>query len=154
VTGAGSNGGPHVRIFSSQGKLKGQFMAYENNFRGGVQVAVGNIDYGAKANQAEIIVTPGAGRSPEVRIFRSNGRRVNAFQAFNNNFQLGVSVSMSDLNNDGLPEIIAAAGTGGAPQVRAFNALGELRESWYVYDQSFLGGIKASPLNLSKQYFN
>jgi len=154
VTGAGSNGGPHVRIFSGQGKLKGQFMAYENNFRGGVQVAVGNIDYGAKANQAEIIVAPGAGRSPEVRIFRGNGRRVNAFQAFNSNFQLGVSVSMSDLNSDGLPEIIAAAGTGGAPQIRAFNALGELRESWYAYNQSFLGGIKASPLNLNKQYFN
>ncbi len=154
VTGAGATGGPHVRIFSGQGKLKGQFMAYENSFRGGVQVAVGNIDYGAKANQAEIIVAPGAGRLPEVRIFRSTGRRVNSFLAFNNNFQLGFSVSMSDLNNDGLPEIIAAAGTGGAPQVRAFNALGELRESWYAYNQAFLGGIKASPLNLSKQYFN
>ena len=61
---------------------------------------------------------------------------------------------MSDINNDGLVEIVTSAGPGGGPHVRTFNLVGDLLESWYVYNQSFDGGVNASPLNLNKQYFN
>lgn len=154
IAGAGQGGGPHVRVFSGNGQLRYQFMAYEGSFRGGVSVAVANIDYGAKANQDEIIVSPGAGRLPQVKIFRPKGQLVSSFLAFDNKFQQGFSVSLGDLDNNGLPEIIASAGPGGAPQVRVFSPNGDLRKSWYVYPQTYLGGVNTSPLNLNKQYFN
>jgi hypothetical protein len=154
ITGAGPGGGPHVRIFSGSGKLKGEFMAYEGSFRGGIQVVAGNLDYGAKANQDEIIVSAGAGRQPQVRIFNAKGRLISNFLAFNNNFQQGFNISLSDIDNNGLPEIVASAGPGGGPQVRIFNFAGDLRESWYVYSQAYNGGVNAAALNLNKQYFN
>lgn len=154
ITGAGPSGGPHVRMFSGSGQLKGEFMAYEGNFRGGIQVAAGNLDYGAEANQDEIIVSAGAGRQPQVRVFNAKGRLISNFLAFNNNFQQGFNISLSDIDNNGLPEIVASAGPGGGPQVRVFNFSGDLRESWYVYNQAYTGGVNTSPLNLNKQYFN
>lgn len=154
ITGAGPGGGPHVRMFSGSGKLKGEFMAYEGSFRGGIQVVAGNLDYGAKANQDEIIVSAGAGRQPQVRIFNAKGRLISNFLAFNNNFQQGFNISLSDIDNNGLPEIVASAGPGGGPQVRIFNFAGDLRESWYVYSQAYNGGVNAAALNLNKQYFN
>lgn len=154
ITGAGPGGGPHVRIFNGSGQLKGEFMAYESSFRGGIQVAAGNLNYGAKASQDEIIVSPGAGRQPQVRIFSAKGRLLSSFSAFNDNFRQGFSVALSDIDNNGLPEIVASAGPGGGPQVRIFNALGDLRQSWYVYSQAYKGGVNAAALNLNKQYFN
>src|SRR5205814_4401879 len=45
VTGAFSNGGPHVRVFTAQGNPLGDgFMAFDPHFTGGVSVAVGNFD--------------------------------------------------------------------------------------------------------------
>jgi subtilisin family serine protease len=41
ITGAGRGGGPHVRIFNYQGKVIGQFFAYQQNFHGGVYVSSG-----------------------------------------------------------------------------------------------------------------
>jgi hypothetical protein len=49
ITGAGPGGGPQVRIFDSQGHVKGSFFAYDKNFRGGINVAVQNVNNGAKA---------------------------------------------------------------------------------------------------------
>lgn len=39
ITGAGSGGGPHVRIFNYEAELLGQFFAGSENFQGGVTVA-------------------------------------------------------------------------------------------------------------------
>ncbi|MEA2065128.1 MAG: S8 family peptidase, partial [Patescibacteria group bacterium] len=44
IAGAGNGGGPHVRIFDQLGRVKNQFFAYDKNFRGGVNVATGDID--------------------------------------------------------------------------------------------------------------
>ncbi|MFA6928503.1 MAG: S8 family peptidase, partial [Patescibacteria group bacterium] len=44
IAGAGAGGGPHVRIFSADGKIKNQFFAYDSRFRGGVNVAAGDVD--------------------------------------------------------------------------------------------------------------
>ncbi|HNW19764.1 MAG TPA: S8 family peptidase [bacterium] len=154
ITGAGPGGGPHVRIFSGSGQLKGEFMAYESNFRGGIQVAAGNLNYGAKANQDEIIVSSGAGRQPQVRIFSAKGQLLSSFLAFNDKFRQGFSVALSDIDNNGLPDIVTSAGPGGGPHVRIFDAFGDLRQSWYVYNQAYDGGVNAAALNLNKQYFN
>ena len=154
ITGAGKGGGPHVRIFNGKGQILGQFMAYESNFHGGIEVSAGNFDYGAKANRDEIVVSPGAGRLPQVRVFNSRGKMMSSFLAYNNNFQKGFDVALSDIDGDGLMEIITGAGPGGGPHVRIFEAGGELRKSWYVYNLLSNSGVNVAPLNLSRQFIN
>jgi len=144
VTGAGFGGGPHVRIFDNQAKLKGQFFAYENDFYGGIKVAVANL-YGQKTkNKKEIIISPGAGRLSEIKIFDSFGKERKKIMAYGENFKGGVNLSISDLNKDGIDEIICGAGPGGAPHVRTFNVKGELLSSFYAFDENFSGGVSVS----------
>jgi lipoprotein-anchoring transpeptidase ErfK/SrfK len=46
VVGAGFTGGPHVRIFDSNGNFKDQFFPFDKNLRGGVLVGVGKFSSG------------------------------------------------------------------------------------------------------------
>lgn len=66
VVAAGMGGGPQIRIFDGKGNVLRQSFAFEKNFRGGANVAVGNIDSDA---EAEIIVGAGPGRAAEVKTF-------------------------------------------------------------------------------------
>lgn len=44
IVGAGPSGGPHIRIFTADGKLVRQFFAFDASRRGGVDVAVADLD--------------------------------------------------------------------------------------------------------------
>ena len=63
------------------------------------------------------------------------------FFAYGHNFYGGISVTVSDLDNDGNKEIITGAGPGGGPHVRVFNKDGELINQFFAYDANFYGGI-------------
>jgi len=108
VTGAGHMGGPQVRIFDKNGRiLSGGFFAYNEAFRGGVNVACGDID----ANGIDEIVTgAGFGGSSHVRYFNSKFEPLSpGFWAFGKESRTGVRVVINDLDNDGAAEILAAS---------------------------------------------
>lgn len=70
VVGAGAGGGPQVNIFDGRtGNLLTQFFAYDQSFRGGVTVAVGDVD-GSSFNS--VVTGAGAGGGPNVRTFRNS----------------------------------------------------------------------------------
>ena len=143
ITGAGAGGGPHVRIFSGTGKLISQFFAYENSFTGGISVKVANM-YGQETkNNNEIVVAPGSGREPEIRIFDISGKKIRGIMVFAEKFKGGVNLSISDLNKDAIDEILCGAGPGGAPHVRVFDGKGVLLKSFYTLENSFTGGVIA-----------
>jgi len=150
ITGAGVGGGPHVRIFNEKGELQGQFFAYENNFSGGVKVQVGNIYGDETKDKNEIIVSPGLGRSPEIKVFNSYGQEIEKFLAFSESFKSGVNLSLGDLNKDGLSEIIAGAGPGGTPHVRVFDKEGLLVSSFYGLESNFTGGVVVGFIEVNK----
>ncbi|NQV00799.1 MAG: hypothetical protein HQ537_01605 [Parcubacteria group bacterium] len=52
ITGAGPGGGPHVKVFSLEAQMLNEFMAYDENFRGGVMVMADDID---EDNKDEIL---------------------------------------------------------------------------------------------------
>lgn len=141
ITGAGVGHLPEVKIFKKDGTLIKSFLAYNSSFRGGVKVEVADIDGGTARKKSEIIVSPGVGGGPHVRIFSSNGKLISQFFAYKENFRGGVNLTAGDIDKDGLAEIITAAGPGGSPHVRMFEADGSLLDTFYAFNEDFNGGI-------------
>jgi hypothetical protein len=150
ITGPNSNGGPHIKVFDLQGNLKSQFFAYDKNFRGGVNVAAGNIISGIRSAQKEIIIAPRKGGGPHIKIVNMKGQVFNQFWAYNKKFRGGVNISAADYNYDGLDEIITGAGASGAPHVIIFKKDGTLINSYYAFEEKFNGGVYISAINDNK----
>ncbi len=138
IVGAGPGGGPQVRAFTFEGKAILNFFAYDKNFRGGVNVAVGDINGDGKA---EIITGAGPGGGPHVRYFNDRGGVLGGFFAYDENFRGGVNVAVGDINDDGRAEIITGAGPGGDPHVRYFNYCGGVLGGFFAYEKGFHNGI-------------
>ncbi len=122
ITGAASNGGPHVRIFTADGTPLGDgFFAFDPRFTGGIQVAVGNFD---GSTGLEIAVAAGPGGGPHVKMFHFDGSELGpGFFAYAANFTGGVDVSAAQVDG-GLDELITVPRAFGGPHVRAFRVDG------------------------------
>ncbi len=119
ITGAGPGGGPHVRVFDAKGRLKSEFFAYAPNFRGGISVAVGDIDADGKG---EIITGAGPGGGPHVRIFSADGTVKKQFFAYEKNVTTGVNVAAGEIDTDGKAEIVVSPATrGGSEPVKYYS---------------------------------
>ncbi|MBA2609927.1 MAG: S8 family serine peptidase [Actinobacteria bacterium] len=141
ITGAASNGGPHVRIFSAVGAPldNGGFFAFDPGFGGGVQVAVGNFDGN---NGMEIAVAAGPGGGPHVKLFHADGSALSGgFFAYAPNFGGGVDIAAAqvDVNFD---EIITVPRTGGGPHLRSFHPSGDaIGGGVFAFDASITTGL-------------
>ncbi len=144
VTGAGETGGPQVRIFSWDGEVQGQFFAYDKNFRGGVHVAIADLDGGISGNKSEIITAPGQSGGPHIRFFDNRGKVIGQFFAYDSKFRGGVNLAAGDIDNDGLAEIITGAGETGGPHVRIFKINSQLVNSFYAFEIDFTGGVNVA----------
>ncbi|MCY2940589.1 MAG: Ig-like domain-containing protein [Planctomycetota bacterium] len=141
VTAPGVGGGPHVMVIDPlTGAVKSSFFAYNTNFRGGVVVAVGDIN---GDGIVDIVTGAGPGGGPNVRVFDGrNNQLILDFMAYAPTFIGGVSIALGDVNGDGRLDIITGAGAGGAPHVKAFDAIsGNELLSFMAYDSTFLGGV-------------
>jgi uncharacterized repeat protein (TIGR01451 family) len=145
VTGPGSGGGPHVRIFSgATGAVLGEALVYDAAFRGGVYVAAGDVDGDGRA---EVITGPGEGGGPIVRVFRAPAfTDLRTFAADADTLRNGVRVAAVDATGDGLADVVTGAGPGpapgGAPTVRVFDgATGSEVRSFLAFDPAYTGGV-------------
>lgn len=145
ITGPGNNAGPHVRIFKKDGTVKYPgFFAYEEHFRGGVNIALGDLD---DDGVDEIIAGAGVGGGPHIRVFDylGNQKITPGFFAYSENFRGGVNIATGDIDRDGIDEIIAGAGKGGGPQIRVFEGSGELKPiQFFAFHPNFRGGINVA----------
>ncbi len=140
---------PQVKIFSLDGELFNSFYPYEKKFRGGVKVVVANLDGRKNHNGPEIIVAPGAGRDPQIKIYDNSLNLKKQFLAYKKNWQGGVNISAGDINNDGLAEIVLGAYSGAAPHVRIFDGEANLLESFYAWPESFKGGLNLAIIKMN-----
>lgn len=150
VTGLRVGGPPRVAVYNRLEQEMKAWYAYPQSYRGGVDVAVGNIINASSGEQTEEIVTsPEKGRKPEIRIFRPDGVMVTSFLAYDASFTGGVRVAAADVDNDGVDEIITGAGVGHSPLVRIFERDGTLVREFLVGREGFRGGIDVAGGNVT-----
>ncbi|MEK7614867.1 MAG: VCBS repeat-containing protein, partial [Patescibacteria group bacterium] len=132
VTGTDNGGGPQVRVFNKDGKLINPgFFAYGTNFRGGVTVAIGDLNGDGKK---EIVCGAGFGGGPQVRVFNKDGKLINpGFFAYDKGFRGGVNVSVADVDGDGIDDIVTGPGLGGSPLARIYDKDGKKKSEFYVF---------------------
>jgi hypothetical protein len=118
----------------------GGFFAYDPSFSGGVFVATGTVNGGAKA---DVLTGAGPGGGPNVRVFDGITQGlIRNFFAYQPGFTGGVFVAAGDLNGDGNADIITGVGVGGGPDVRIFDGqTGALISEFFPYDPGFRGGV-------------
>jgi hypothetical protein len=135
ITGPGAGGGPHVKIFSRDGDLRGQFMAYDAKFTGGIRVA------GAGAN---VVTAPGPGGGPHVRLFSVLGVDMGGWMAYDPSFTGGVYVGGGNVTGDAGDEVITGAGDPGGPHVRVFNQQGGELSGFMAFQTSSDHGARVA----------
>lgn len=142
IVAASRGGGPHVTIHRSNGSLLGSFMAYAANFRGGITVALGDLD---GDGALEIITGPEKG-GPHIQVFTGRGRRMHPGTfAFNPSFGGGITVAAGDIDGDGIDEILATPGPSSQAEVKIYRNFGKtLASSFYVFPRSFTGAARIS----------
>lgn len=150
ITGLAAGKIPEIRIFKASGVLARRFLAYPKTSRGGVKVASARIRNGSGSYHEDIVAAPEKGGGPHVKFFDGKGNLLSHFFAFNSNFRGGVNLAKADVDNDGLDEIVAAAGPGGAPHVRVFKANGKIVGSFYAYEENFSGGVNVGSIRIKK----
>ncbi len=151
VVGADAGGGSHVIVFNGTDlSVRQSFFAYGTTFGGGVRVGTGDI---TGDDIPDIITGAGAGAGPHVRVFDGSlmqmtltpvdiGGPLGSFFAFPSNFAGGVFVAGGDVNGDGRDDVIAGAGAGGGPAVKAFSGLtGAELVSFFAFPSTFGGGV-------------
>ena len=115
VTGAGFGGGPHVRIFTHEGKETGkQFFAYDTAFRGGTSVACGDV---TGDGEADIVTGSGPGGGPHVNVFSGEGVLLDDVFTGDATLAIGTNVSVGNIDSDSTLEILAVPAASAIPTV-------------------------------------
>lgn len=141
-----SGGGPLVRIFDSSGKLKGQFFAYVQGFRGGVNLASGDLN---QDGRDEIITAPASAGGPHVRaleLLPTGTRVMSQFYPYPASRRMGMELAVADvLKNDGIPEIITSPTEGGfIMEVKLFSPRGLQLASFFPTSANYRKGLSVA----------
>ena len=145
--GADTGSPPTVRILDGGTRAEVRnFLAFPPKTKGGVRVAVGDV---TGDGVPELIAATGKGASPEIRVFDgvSGAQLGGAFAGlvpFDAKAKGGVFVAVGDVDGDGIRDVIAGAGPGGAPHVKVFYGNSAVPLDFGAFDASFKGGVQVA----------
>ncbi len=128
ITGTVS-GVPMVRVFTLEGVLLYQFLAYDPVDFSGVSIAT--VDLDASGGRAEILTVPRLGEA-RVRAWRDGGLEYTppgaseplSFNAYPTFVTQGALIAAADVDLDGKPEILTIPRAGSGPVIKAFEVDG------------------------------
>ena len=125
---------------------------FETAFTGGVYVSAGDL---TGDGIAELVVTPDEGGGPRVLVYRggapgadgSFAQLASFFGIDDPNFRGGARAAVADLNRDGTPDLVVAAGFGGGPRVALYDGrtvlsgpLTRLVNDFFVFEDTLRNG--------------
>lgn len=149
---AGVGSTPRVVVLDPfTGAVRHQFLAYERGFRGGVRVAVADVD---GDDVDEIVTASGSGRVGEVRVFRQDGTELVEFRArpYGGTYLGGIDVAAGDIDGDGDDDIVTAAsrGPGDVRVLRSEGTRGVIApaKSFRPFADDFRGGATVAVADL------
>jgi hypothetical protein len=91
----------------------------------------------------DLVLSPLGQTSQRIVVTTYAGRRLfGPWRPFKRDYAGGPSVAAADINGDGRPEIIAAAGRGADPRVSVFSHNGHRQATWLAYARTFKGGVR------------
>lgn len=138
-----------VKVFGLRGdrikEVMPQFAPFGNLFKGGINLASGDINGDWKD---EIIASPASQGSSSVRVFDfyNYGKRrllIPPFFAFDKNLRSGANLGTGDFNGDGKSEIIASMTNNGQSLVRIFSNDGKNKiQEFKGFEQQATGGVR------------
>jgi lipoprotein-anchoring transpeptidase ErfK/SrfK len=102
VVNFGSGTTPEIRVYTTTGERLSAFLAVSKKFRGGVHVAVGDVN---GDGVADIVTAPGRGGGSYVVTFSATGKKLGQFRAYPANVRSGVQLATVDVNGDAKAEI-------------------------------------------------
>ena len=133
VVAAGPRGGPHIKIIDGRtGEQLSSFFAFDPAFRGGVEVATGDLN---GDGIDDLIVSAGSGANAHVKVFNGNavtrggfngnaiGDQLASFFAYNTGETNGVRVAAGEIDADGIIKLVTAPASG-STLVKVFDLSG------------------------------
>jgi hypothetical protein len=154
VTAPAEQGGPNIRIYkynstAEQIELLDWFMAYDESFRGGVNISVANVLGDATK---EIVTSPSSAGGPNVRVYEYNSATseievLDWIMVYADSFRGQLGVKVADLEGDGDSEIIVSPLSQGGPNIRVLDySDGNLATQYgfMAYAESFRGGVRVT----------
>ena len=141
VVATGPGAAPIVKILDGvDGSDLALFLAYDPGFRGGVFVAVGDVN---GDGYADVITGAGDSGSPHVKVFSGADLSVlYSFFAYAPQFTGGVRVAAGDVDDDGRADIVTGPGPGAAPLIKVFSGSGLVTlASFFAYAPQFTDGV-------------
>lgn len=148
ITGTGYGGGPQVRVFELDGTMLMDFSPFHPDFRGGVDVASGDINGNGID---EITTSQNYFGQAWIKVYNNNAEVLSEFKAYPDDVQSGANISMADIDKDSFAEIITGTGQNGKPQIKAFDySSEELSTNFMAYSEEYVGGIDVTAGDLDQ----
>lgn len=113
-----------VAILNADGSLRLRFPVLDGKFKGGLNIAVGDLDGDGRP---DIVVSPRAGGGPQVEAYHADGQRFLNFRAYESSFRGGVDVAIGDVDDDGEQDIVTISGYESPGHLRVFTHRGAPR---------------------------
>ncbi|RJO59750.1 hypothetical protein C4546_00480 [Candidatus Parcubacteria bacterium] len=139
ITAFQTKSDPRVRIYNRQGRQTGSFLAYPAAFRGGVAIAVGDVNGDGLAE----IVTGTHQGTAHIRIFNSSGQVLSQFFAFSKTYKGGVRLAIGDLDGDGQNEIIVSKANQD-PRLAIFDWQGKQKKAFRAFPLNVTSGLNVA----------
>ncbi|HEX4612074.1 MAG TPA: VCBS repeat-containing protein [Urbifossiella sp.] len=152
-------GGPRVQVYRGLGLVKiADFFGIDDpNFRGGARAAVGDFN---GDGVGDLVVAAGFGGGPRVAVYDGTSitgtprKLFNDVFVFEDTLRNGAYVAAGDLNGDGLSDLFAAGGPGGAPRVLVLDGEGLMTgqttplANFFAGDPTSRTGVRIATKNL------
>src|SRR3990167_2074105 len=152
ITGPGKGRDPEVRLFRMDCSIIDRFLAYPKTFKGGVNVAAGDLD--GDGNK-EIITAPQSGIQ-KIKVFKfQKGKWTSVNWDFYAYLGLasGINITVGDFDNDRKDEIAAVPSIGGQAIIKIFGLrngkIKLLTPQIQAFTKKFRGGAYIASVDLN-----